>query len=197
MDFDLACQVPKAAVAALVDASIDIDTNDKKNFVKLIDCNGRVQFSEVAFQRLVDLFNDNTGDPSQEAACGEVLLHLKHCNLASLNLQRCEMIPSTAWQKLRGASWTNLREANFDACLVLQTWLRCLASSFDEVFFFRMLIKAIVTAVSLTTFGNIEHLATLKGQKSEVNSCKWSDLQKTLARGAATDCRPFILTVPF
>ena len=58
-------------------------------------------------------------------------------------------------------------------------------------------VKAIITAVSLTTFGNIEHLATLKGQKSEVNSCKWSDLQKSLARGAATDCRPFILTVPF
>ena len=147
--------MPKAAVAALGDASIDIDTNDKKNFVKLIDYNGRVQFSEVAFQRLVDLFNQDGGDPSQEAACGEVLLHLKHCNLVSLNLQGCKMIPSTAWQKLRGASWTNLREANFKECLVWQTWLRCLASSLEAVFFFPN-VKAIVTAVSLTTFGNIE-----------------------------------------
>ena len=37
---------------------------------------------------------------------------------------------------------------------VLQTWLRCLASPLDAVFFSH--VKAIVTAVSLTTFGNIE-----------------------------------------
>ena len=146
--------MPKAAVAALGDALIDIDTNDKKNFVKLIDCNFRVQFSKVAFHHLVDHFYEDSGDPSQETAYGEVLLLLKHCNLVSLNLQRCKMIPSTAWQKLRGASWTNLREANFEECLVLQTWLRCLASSLDAVSFSN--VKAIVTAVSLTTFGNIE-----------------------------------------
>ena len=34
------------------------------------------------------------------------------------------------------ASWTNLREANFYECLVLQTWLRCLASSFTGHVFF-------------------------------------------------------------
>ena len=156
MDLDLACQVPKAAVAALGDALIDIDTNDKKNFVHLIDCNGRVQFSEVAFHQFLDLFTEDSGDPSKAAACGDVLLHLKHCNLVSLNLYGCLMIPSTAWQKLRGASWTNLREANFSMCLVLQTWLRCLASSLDAVFFFGLLIIVIVTAVSLTAFGNIE-----------------------------------------
>jgi len=110
--------VPKAAIAALGRTSINIDTSDKKNFEKLIDCNGRVQFSEVAFHQLVDVFNDNSGDPSQ--AAGEVLLHLKHCNLVSLNLQGCRMIPSTAWQKLRGASWTNLKEADFSRCLVVQ-----------------------------------------------------------------------------
>eukprot|EP00434_Breviolum_minutum_P004705 symbB.v1.2.004148.t1/scaffold235.1/size321457/7 len=109
-------QVPKAAVAALGDTLITIDTNDKKSFEKLIDYNGRVQFSEVAFHHLVDLFYEDGGAPSQEAACGEVLLHLKHSNLVSLNLQGCDMIPSTAWQKLRGASWTNLREANFQQC---------------------------------------------------------------------------------
>ena len=114
--------MPKAAVAALGDALIDIDASDKKSFVKLIDCNGRVRFSKVAFHQLVDLFYEDGGDPSQEAACCEVLLHLKHCNLVSLNLQRCD-IPSTAWQKLRGASWTNLREADFDWCLVLQTYV--------------------------------------------------------------------------
>ena len=136
--------MPKAAVAALGDALIDIDTNDKKNFVKFIDVfTGRVQFSEGAFHQLVDRFNEDSGDPSQEAACGEVLLHLKHCNLVSLNLQGCRMIPSTAWQKLRGASWTNLREANFSKCLVLQTWLRCLATSLDAVFFSN--VKAIGT----------------------------------------------------
>ena len=133
-DLDLACQVPKAAIAALGDAFIDIDTNDKKNFVKLIHCNGRVQFSEAAFHQLVDVFTDNSGDPSQAAR--EVLLHLKDCDLVSLNLQGCEMIPSSAWQKLRGASWTNLREANFGWCLVSQTWLQCLASALDAVFCF-------------------------------------------------------------
>jgi len=116
--------VPKAAVAALGDALIDIDTNNKKSFEKLIDYNGRVQFSEVAFHHLVDLFNEDGGDPSQAAACGEVLLRLKHCNVVSLNLQRCHMIPSTAWQKLRGASWTNLREANFSWCLVFGQFVR-------------------------------------------------------------------------
>ena len=119
--------MPKAAIAALGHTSINIDTSDKKNFVKLIDCNGRVQFSEVAFHQLVDVFNENSGGPSQ--AAGEVLLHLKHCNLVSLNLQGCNMIPATAWQKLRGASWTNLREANFCKCLVLQISLGCLATS--------------------------------------------------------------------
>ena len=42
-----------------------------------------------------------------------------------------------------------------------------------------------------------QHLAALKGQKCEIGSCKWSDMQKSLARGAATDCRPFIPTVLF
>ena len=36
-----------------------------------------------------------------------------------------------------------------------------------------------------------QHLATLKGQTCEIDSCKWSDLQKSLARGAATDFRHF------
>eukprot|EP00434_Breviolum_minutum_P027196 symbB.v1.2.024055.t2/scaffold2246.1/size98716/4 len=107
-------QVPKAAIAALDHTLINIDTSDKKNFVKLIDCNGRVQFSQRAFHQLVDVFNENSGDRSQAAE--EVLLHLKHCNLVSLSLQGCKMIPSAAWQKLRGASWTNLKEASFSGC---------------------------------------------------------------------------------
>ena len=126
--------MPKAAIAALGHTLINIDASDKKNFVKLIDCNGRVQFSEVAFHQLVDLFYEDGGDMSLEAAYGEVLLHLKHCNLVSLSLQTC--IPSASWQKLRGASWTNLREANFSLCLVVQIWLRCLASSLRRRVFF-------------------------------------------------------------
>ena len=85
----------------------------------------------------------------------DLLEALRNSPLEKLNLHGCSRIPSTAWQKLRGASWTNLREADFSLCLVLQTWLRCLASSLDAVFFFRML-RAIVTVVSLTTFGNTE-----------------------------------------
>ena len=145
--------MPKAAIAALGHTLINIDTNDKKNFVKLIDCNGRVQFSEVAFHQLVDVFNENSGDPSQ--AAGEVLLHLKHCNLVSLNLQGCSLIPSTAWQKLRGASWTNLREAHFGGCLVVQIWLRCLASSLRRRVMF-LNVKGHCQGCSLTTFDNIE-----------------------------------------
>ena len=131
--------------------------------------------------------NDKVAD-----GAADLLEVLRNSPLEKMNFGGCSQIPSSAWQKLRGASWTNLREANFERCLVLQTWLRCLASALDAAFF-QMLIKAIVivTAVSLTTFGNIRR------PKCEVNSCKWSDLQKSLARGAATDCRPFILTVPF
>ena len=81
----------------------------------------------------------------------DLLEVLRNSPLEKLHFAYCYEIPSTAWQKLRGTSWTNLREANFRACLVLQTWLRCLASSLDAVFFFRIL-RAIVTAVSLTTF---------------------------------------------
>ena len=84
----------------------------------------------------------------------DLLEVLRNSPLEKLDFAFCSQIPSTAWQKLRGTSWTNLREANFSMCLVLQTWLRCLASSLDAVFSSN--VKAIVTAVSLTTFGNIE-----------------------------------------
>ena len=65
----------------------------------------------------------------------DLLEVLRNSPLEKLYFEYCSQIPSTAWQKLRGASWTNLREANFSWCLVLQTWLRCLASSLDAVFF--------------------------------------------------------------
>ena len=91
----------------------------------------------------------------EEAAAFELLNNLCHSSPEKLNFYRCFQIPSSAWQKLRGASWTNLRQAVFSWCLVLQTWLRCLASSDRRVFFSQML-RAIVTAVSLTTFDNIE-----------------------------------------
>ena len=77
-------------------------------------------------------FRDNTKGPHGAADLLEVL---RNSPLEKLNLDRCYEISSAAWQKLRGASWTNLREANFSGCLVLQTWLRCLASSLDTVFF--------------------------------------------------------------
>ena len=96
-------------------------------------------------------FNNNTKGADGAADLLEVL---RNSPLEKLNFENCSQIPSTAWQKLRGASWTNLREANFFECLVLQTWLRCLASSLDAVF--PSNVKAIVTAVSLTTFGNTE-----------------------------------------
>ena len=83
----------------------------------------------------------------EEAAAFELLNNLCHSSPEKLNFYDCSQIPSAAWQKLRGASWTNLREANFEGCLVLQTWLRCLASSN---------VKAIVTAVSLTAFDTID-----------------------------------------
>ena len=82
----------------------------------------------------------------EEAAAFELLNNLCHSSEETLNFGHCCQIPSTAWQKLRGASWTNLREANFSWCLVLQAWLRCLASSLDAVLFPN--VEAIVTAVS-------------------------------------------------
>ena len=90
----------------------------------------------------------------EEAAAFELLSNLCHSPLEKLKFYHCFQIPSTAWQKLRGASWTNLREANFQLCLACK---RCDVWSvrLDAVFLFSML-RAIVTAVSLTTFGNIE-----------------------------------------
>ena len=120
----------------------------------------------------------------------DLLEVLRNSPLEKLQFDCCSQIPSTAWQKLRGASWTNLRDANFSMFLVSQTWLRCLASSLDALFFFPMLRP-------LSRLFLWEYLATLKGQKCEIDRCIWSDLQKSLARGAATDCRPFIPTVLF
>ena len=91
----------------------------------------------------------------EEAAAFELFNNLYHSSPEKLNFYRCSQIPSAAWQKLRGASWTNSKEAGFSLCLVLQIWLRCLASSLRRCVFFPML-RAIVTAVSLTTFDNIE-----------------------------------------
>ena len=93
-------------------------------------------------------FDNDTKGADGAADLMEVL---RNSPLEKLDLHYCWQIPSTAWQKLRGASWTYLREANFRGCLVLQTWLRCLASSLDAVFFLN--VKAIFTAVCLTTFG--------------------------------------------
>ena len=86
----------------------------------------------------------------EEAAAFELLNNLCHSSPEKLSFACCSQISSTAWQKLRRASWTNLREANFDRCLVLQTWLHVWPVL---CFFVRTLIKAIVTAVSL--FDNI------------------------------------------
>ena len=100
----------------------------------------------------------------------DLLEVLRHSPLEKLNFRGCAQIPSAAWQKLRGASWTNLREANFGSCLVLQTWLRCSASLLDAVFCFPML-RAIVAAVSLTTFGNIERTNMWNRQLQMVGPC--------------------------
>ena len=128
-------------------------------------------------------FKIHTKDADGAADLLEVL---RNSPLEKLNLEYCHQIPSTAWQKLRGASWTNLKEANFQSCLVLQIWLRCLASSLRRrVFFLECLGPFPRLFLS-------QHLTTLTGQKCEIHNCKWSDLQKSLARGAATDCRPFI-----
>ena len=73
----------------------------------------------------------------EEAAAFELLNNLCHSSPEKLNFYHCFQIPPAAWQKLRGASWTNLREANFSRCLVLQTLLRCLASSLRRRVFFQ------------------------------------------------------------
>eukprot|EP00434_Breviolum_minutum_P027199 symbB.v1.2.024057.t1/scaffold2246.1/size98716/6 len=52
----------------------------------------------------------------EEAAAFELLNNLCHSSPEKLNFYHCFQIPSTAWQKLRGASWTNLKEANFELC---------------------------------------------------------------------------------
>ena len=121
----------------------------------------------------------------------DLLEVLRNSPLEKLNFSHCSQIPSAAWQKLRGASWSNLREANFSECLVLQTWLRCLASSLRRCVFF----SNVKGHCQGCFFDNIWQ--RWKAKKCEIDSCKWSDLQKALARGAATNCRPFIPTVLF
>ena len=49
----------------------------------------------------------------------DLLEVLRNSPLEKLNFALCSQIPSAAWQKLRGTSWTNLREADFTKCLVL------------------------------------------------------------------------------
>ena len=104
-----------------------------------------------------------------ETNAADLLEVLRNSPLEKLNFCRCSQIPSAAWQKLRGASWTNLREANFSQRLVLQTWLQCLASSLTRG----------VTAVSLTTFDNIERPKMSSRQLQMVGhakvTCKRSD----------------------
>ena len=94
-------------------------------------------------------------DDTSADGAADLLEVLRNSPLEKLNFGACSQIPSAAWQKLRGASWTNLRQADFGWCLVLQTSLRCLASSLRRCVFFQMW-RAIVTGVSLTTFDNIE-----------------------------------------
>ena len=103
-------------------------------------------------------FDDDTKGADGAADLLEVL---RISPLEKLNFYDCYQIPCSAWQKLRGASWTNLREANFRSFLVLQTWLRCLASSLRRPVFFPTL-RAIVTAVSFTTFEHIERPKIVK-----------------------------------
>ena len=111
-------------------------------------------------------YNDTKG----AAGAAELLEVLRNSPLEKLNFEWCSRIPSAAWQKLRGASWTNLREANFERCLVLQTWLRCLASSLDAVFF-----SNVKGHCHGCFFDNIWQHWKANNVK---DSCKWSDLQE-------------------
>ena len=144
--------------------------------------NGRTCKSHSQEERQQIAVNLSSQSPFEHSRCfgeatkgadgaADLLEVLRNSPLEKLNFDRCSQIPSTAWQKLRGASWTNLREANFSGCLVLQTWLRCLASTLRCRIFFECL-RAIVTAVSLTTFGNIERPKMWKSQLEMVRHAK-------------------------
>ena len=123
----------------------------KRTFFDMPSSRGGCTSSQSPFEHSRCFHNDTKGADG----AADLLEVLRNSPLEKLDFQCCTQIPSAAWQKLPGASWTNLREANFDSCLVLQIWLRCLASSDRRVFFSQML-RAIVTAVSLTTIDNIE-----------------------------------------
>ena len=74
----------------------------------------------------------------EEAAAFELLNNLCHSSPEKLNFWNCYQITSTAWQKLRGASWSNLREANFSWCLACNASLVAMFGHFVETpcFFF-------------------------------------------------------------
>ena len=92
------------------------------------------------------------------------------------------------WISMAGAAGCQLEQFERSRLLSVPRFANLVAmfGQFVETPCFFPTLRAIVTAVLW------QHLTTLKGQKCEIDSCKWSDLKKPLARGAATDCPPFI-----
>ena len=113
------------------------------------------------------LFDINTKGADGAADLLEVL---RNSPLEKLNFKDCDQIPSTAWQKLRGASWTNLREANFDSCLVLQTWLRWFGQFVRS--FFPQIAIAIGVLTSNRGGGRRTTLADWMGHQGATVGCR-------------------------
>ena len=158
----------------------------KRTFSDMPSSHGACISPPSPFEHSRCFYDDTSAD-----GAADLLEVLRNSPMEKLNFAQCSQIPSAAWQKLRGASWTNLKEADFSACLVLHK-LRCDVWPVRIDAFFFLECYGPWSRLFLW-----QRLATLTGQKCEIDSCKWSDLQKSLARGTATDYQPFVPTVLF
>ena len=59
-----------------------------------------------------------SGDAKGADGAADLLQALSQSSLLEeLNFNHCFEIPAAAWQKLRSATWLNLKKANFSECL--------------------------------------------------------------------------------
>ena len=116
--------MPKAAAAALGDDVVRVDAANLKEvtLTELVTSQCPVSFSPEAFKHLIRLYakdidfegdRDDMKSAEIAPAIEEVMSDLAKCNVVRLDLTRCSIIPSAAWQRLHGADWQNLKIASF------------------------------------------------------------------------------------
>ena len=86
----------------------------------------------------------------------DLLEVLRNSPLEKLDFRGCLEIPSTAWQKLRGRQLDQFERSKLSFVPRFANLVAMFGQFVETPCFFSRMLRAIVTAVSLTTFGNIE-----------------------------------------